>query len=652
MDAWMKKPIWKMAIPIFAVLGLLLIVVKINQKRTEHITISAFGKYQGYSDPIYDGSQRISEYLTLSDGTRLAYDLIIPTQKGVPASQRLPVLFKYTPYGRAWTIFDKDGKFLLDEITKLDWPTRVMLRVRYWLAGDRGRILDPLFRDRWLDGAVKHGYIVVAVDRPGTGASFSSPTPGSMETASKFESEIIDWIAAQPWSDGNVGMYGDSQQAMVQFAAAAAGNPHLKAILPAASDVEIYQAVEFPGGIYNKAFATVYAIVPLLDKLATPVDSDPNGTSLAQARASRLSSVSTQSTLEAAKQAPYHDSTAPNGVNPWQTMDLHPFIDRINQTQTAVYMTVGWYDIFTADMFYWYNNLTVPKHLTVRPTDHSQVSSNMSDLNYGTEALRWLDYWLKGIDNGIMDEPPIHYYLQDGPKKGKWATSEQWPMATQDLTAYYFAPGKSGTSASVNDGGLDGKAPSASSASDAYTVDYSTTTGPKSRWVAVEEAHDYPDLRAHDAKALTYTTAPLAVDVQVTGHPVVHLWLSTSAPDLDVFAYLEVVDASGKSTYLTEGDLRASHRRLGQAPFDTFGLPYQSHFQADQEPVPAGEPFEMVFSLLPTSYQFHAGSRIRITVAFADAGNFDTPVLEQPPTVSVLRDTGHPSWVDLPISRE
>jgi putative CocE/NonD family hydrolase len=228
MDAWMKKPIWKMAIPIFAVLGLLLIVVKINQKRTEHITISAFGKYAGYSDPIYDGSQRISEYLTLSDGTRLAYDLIIPTQKGVPASQRLPVLFKYTPYGRAWTIFDKDGKFLLDEITKLDWPTRVMLRVRYWLAGDRGRILDPLFRDRWLDGAVKHGYIVVAVDRPGTGASFSSPTPGSMETASKFESEIIDWIAAQPWSDGNVGMYGDSQQAMVQFAAAAAGNPHLK----------------------------------------------------------------------------------------------------------------------------------------------------------------------------------------------------------------------------------------------------------------------------------------------------------------------------------------------------------------------------------------------------------------------------------------
>ena len=122
----------------------------------------------------------------------------------------------------------------------------------------------------------------------------------------------------------------------------------------------------------------------------------------------RASRVRTQSASRApsrlAAQCPFHDSTAPNGVNPWQTMDLYPFIDRINQSHTAIYMTVGWYDIFTADMFHWYNNLSVPKRLTVRPTDHSQVSANLSDLNYGTEALRWLDYWLKGIDNGIMDE--------------------------------------------------------------------------------------------------------------------------------------------------------------------------------------------------------------------------------------------------------
>ncbi len=172
-------------------------------------------------------------------------------------------------------------------------------------------------------------------------------------------------------------------------------------------------------------------------------------------------------------------------------------------------------------------------------------------------------------------------------------------------------------------------------------MDYTTTTGTKSRWGAVDEAHAYPDMQTHDAKALTYTTPPLVTDVEVTGHPVVHLWLSTSAPDLDVFVYLEEVDGNGHSTYITEGDLRASHRKLGQAPFNNLGLPYQTHDQSDLEPIPSGEPFEMVFSLLPSSYQFHAGSRMRITVAFADAGNFDTPVLDPAPTLQLLRDSTH-----------
>ena len=146
--------------------------------------VSSFGKYQGYTDPIYDGYKRTSEYLTLSDGTRLAYDLIIPTQKGISADKPLPTLFKYTPYGRTWTIFDKSGKFLLGDF--VDFPTQVMARIRYWIMGDKGRIMDPLWRDKWLDPVIKHGYIVLSVDRPGTGASFSSPTPGSMETAAKF----------------------------------------------------------------------------------------------------------------------------------------------------------------------------------------------------------------------------------------------------------------------------------------------------------------------------------------------------------------------------------------------------------------------------------------------------------------------------------
>lgn len=643
----MHNKYWKVIAMLLAAVLLLSILAYTSNRKEQNQMISEFGKYQGYSEAVYDGSQRTSDYLTLSDGTRLAYDLIIPTRKGVPAEEPLPVLFKYTPYGRAWTIFDENGKLLVGDF--VDWPTRAFLRVRYWLAGDRGRILDPLFRDRWLGNVVKYGYIVVSVDRPGTGASFSSPTPGSMETAAKFENEIIDWVAAQPWSDGNVGMYGDSQQAMVQFTAASTGNPHLKAIMPAASDIEIYQAVNYPGGVFNEAFASLYAVVPLLDKLATPVDSDLEGVLLAQALEERQNKPGVRNAVEITRQAPFRDSVTPDGIHPHEIMNLYPFVDRINQGQTAIYMTVGWYDLFTADMFYWYDNLSVSRRLTVRPTDHSQVSADQADLSYGAEALRWFDYWLKGIDNGIMDEPPIHYYVMSGPKKGTWQTSDQWPLAAQKFAVYYFGPGKSNSIASVNDGTLVTDSPANASASDAYTVDYTTTTGTKSRWGAVEEAHDYPNLRANDAKALTYTTTPLETDVEVTGHPVVHLWLSTDAPELDVFVYLEEVDPSGRSTYITEGNLRASHRKLGQAPFNNFGLPYQSHFQADQEPLPAGMPFEMDFSLLPTSYQFHIGSRIRITVAFADAGNFNTPILDPAPILHLLRDASHPSFVELPI---
>jgi hypothetical protein len=114
---------------------------------------------------------------------------------------------------------------------------------------------------------------------------------------------------------------------------------------------------------------------------------------------------------------------------------------------------------------------------------------------------------------------------------------------------------------------------------------------------------------------------------------------------------LEEVDEKGKSTYITQGNLRASHRKLSQAPYHNLGLPYHSHYQSELEPIAAGIPFELVFNLFPTSYLFHAGHRIRITITCADADNFDTPVLNPPPKIRQLRETDHPSFIELPILR-
>jgi len=630
-------------IAVVLVIGLFFIYKRIVGKEK----MSEFGKYQGYSEAIYDGNKRISDYLTLSDGRRLAYDLILPTKKGVPASEPLPILFKYTPYMRTFMIFDKDGNNLLTFFMDLKWYEKAMLRIRYWLS-DQGHLMEPLMRTKWLGNMIRHGYAVVVVERPGTGASFGIVRQ-SMEAVASEENEILDWIASQSWCNGNIGMYGDSQQAWIQFAAAGKGNPHLKAIFPASAQLDLYEALQFRGGIYNKAFNSFYdRIVPYLDNLVTPVDSDKDGTLLAQARQERSGAEQKVSDLV---QYPFRDSTLEDGRFLWKILAVYPFIERVNNSGIPVYMTTGWYDIFLGDMFLWYDNLSVPKRLTVRPLDHSGMNSTQFDLDYGAEAQRWFDRWLKGIDNGIMEEPPIHYYVMGVPKKEAWQTSNQWPLEKQKLTRFHFDKGKTGSIASVNDGFLTTESPTVPDVFDVYTVDYTTTSGEKSRWVAVEEAHDYPDMRANDEKALTYTTSPLETDVEVTGHPVVHLWISTDTPDLDVFVYLEEVDRKGKSTYITEGILRASHRNLSQAPFNNLGLPYHSHYQSDSAPIPAGEPVELAFSLLPTSYQFHKGSRIRVTVVCADADNFGTPVIDPVPKLQLLRGMNHPSFIQLPVAQ-
>jgi len=636
----------KMLYPLIAVI-LVIALFFIYKKIVGKGKVSEFGKYQGYSEAIYDGNKRISDYMTLPDGRRLAYDLILPTKKGVPASEPLPVLFKYTPYMRTFMIFDKDGNNLLTFFMDLKWYEKSMLRIRYWLS-DQGRLMDPLMRTKWLVNMVKHGYAVIVVERPGTGASFGIVRQ-SMKAVASEENEILDWIASQAWCNGNIGMYGDSQQAWIQFAAASAGNPHLKAIFPASSQLDLYEALQFPGGIYNKAFNSFYdRIVPYLDNLVTPVDSDKDGRLLAQARQERSG---TEQRVSDVVQYPFRDSMLPDGRFLWKVLAVYPFIERVNNSGIPVYMTTGWYDIFVGDMFLWYDNLTVPKRLTVRPLDHSGMDATQFDLDYEAEAQRWFDHWLKGIDNGIMEEPPINYYVMGVPKKEAWQTSNQWPLADQKLTRFHLDEGKTGSIASVNDGFLTTESSTVPDAFDVYTINYTTTSGEKSRWVAIEEEHDYPDMRANDENALTYTTSPLETDVEVTGHPVVHLWISTDAPDLDAFVYLEEVDSEGKSAYISEGTLRASHRKLSQAPFNNLGLPYHSHYKSDLSPIPVGEPIELSFSLLPTSYRFHKGSRIRISLVCADADNFDTPVINPAPKLKLLRGMNHPSFIQLPVAQ-
>jgi putative CocE/NonD family hydrolase len=609
--------------------------------------VSDLGRYEGYSREAYDGARRTSDYLALSNGTRLAYDLILPARRGVPAEGRLPVLFKYTPYLRTWTIFDAEGRNRVAELGRLGLKERAWLRVRYWLAAD-GHLMDPLMRTPWLRRLVHHGYAVIVVERPGTGASFGV-MDATMATGGREAGEIVDWIAAQPWCDGNVGMFGDSFQAMVQFAAAATGNPHLKAIFPVSSPLDMYGAVTYPGGVRGKAFDAFFQeAAALLEQLATPVDRDRDGALLAAARRERSATLAGR-TMDIARRHPFRDAVLADGSRLYEDRgSLYPLLDRINRARVPVSMTSGWFDLFTADMFLWYANLTAPRRLVVRPVDHSGVEDDLDDLDVGAEAHRWFDRWLKGVDNGITDGPSVHYYVMGAPPEAAWRGSRAWPPAEATVARLYLGAGRTGSADSGNDGAL-GPAPPVAAAADVYTVDYTTTTGPRARWSSVNWPRRYPDMRANDRKALTYTTAPLGDDVVVTGHPVARLWLSTEAPDVDVFVYLEDVAPGGASTYVTEGVLRASHRALAAPPYDTLGLPYHSHRRADVAALPPGAPVELALALQPTAYRFRAGHRLRVVVAGADADNFDTPVLVPAPRLKVLREPAHASRVEVPV---
>jgi len=157
-------------------------------------------------------------------------------------------------------------------------------------------------------------------------------------------------------------------------------------------------------------------------------------------------------------------------------------------------------------------------------------------------------------------------------------------------------------------------------------------------------------MATNDRKALTYTTAPLTGAVEIVGHPGVHLWLQCPVDDVDVFVYLEDVDPVGRSTYITDGCLRASHRALSQVSYDRIGLPYHRSFKEDVRELP-DEPTELVFDLLPTAKHFRVGHRIRIAVACADKDSHQHIQRDPAPTLSVLRDALHPSPVILPVMK-
>ncbi len=578
--------------------------------------VSEPGKYQGYSTARYDGWQREARYLTMRDGVRLAIDIMRPTKGGILHSERLPVVWAHERYHRASIV---NGRLR----TTFDW-------------------IGPL---------LAHGYVIAVVDARGGGASFGIQPGFYSRDEARDMYEVTEWLGTAPWSNGKVGMYGRSYLGHAQYFAAAERPPHLKAIFPEMAVFGFYPML-YPGGIFQEyALPTWRTLTTNLDQSKTfewfgvpfgpvaPVDGDSGETLRAAAVEAHRANWDIG---EMWRRVPYRDSKDPEtGVAFHRERSPGSYLREINRSGVAIYHLTGWLDPAPRDAFVWYANLRTPQKLLVGPWFHTQTTG----LDNTAEHLRWYDYWLKGIDNGIMREPPIRYGTFNAHPDSVWRSAWAWPLPNERRTWYYFGGGPTGTVASRNDGRLSVR-PDAPGA-DSQLVDLTATSGKATRWTnGYGGPMGYPDMRTNDAKGWTYTTEPLDRRLEVTGHPVVRFWVTADTTDADFFVYLEEVAPNGESRFVTDGVLRASHARLGRAPYRNMGLPYRPSSQAGVVAL-SNRPQSMVLDLMPTSYLFRAGFRVRVTITGADRDGF--PAATRPANITIHRSARYPSSIELPV---
>jgi putative CocE/NonD family hydrolase len=567
-----------------------LVLLTATQTYAQVERVSQPGRYAGYSAPQYDTWVRVSQYVAVRDGTQLAVDIFRPAQNGSPAATRLPVVWEHNRYHRANV--------------------------------ENGKLTTVLDTTPWLKTLLHYGYIVAVADVRGSGASFGTRTGELTEQDAQDAFDLTEWFAAQAWCDGNVGMFGASFMGAVQFATATLAPPHLKAIMPQVAPLNRYDDY-YAGGVFQAGASAEWSrTLRELDATpAAPVDADRDGTLLQQALAQHRANADF---FALAESATYRDDAL------WRAIDFNA----LSRAPVAIYHIAGWSDDYRRDAFIALENLSNPQKLLVGPWTHSRVGEYF---DLGIEHVRWYDYWLKAIDNGIMREPQIYFHVAGVPEKEAWRFADRWTRRDEKPTPFYLRAGKSGSVNSVNDGTLKTDAPTDPAGFDEYTIDYTTTTGEPMRW--------------NDERGLTYTTAPLSTSMQIVGHPILHLWISASAPDVDVFASLERVATNGASRSVSDGVLRASHRALAPAPFPlhALALPFHPSVAKSIEPLPVGQPVELVFDLLPVAQVFAPGERIRLTLTNADAGNAATPRLAPSPSVRVYREATHQSNIVLPV---
>lgn len=601
------------------------------------------------------GVRSFSRYITMRDGVRIAVSVYLPAD--TTRQTRVPTVVNQTRYYRAMEL-------------------RQPLRAAF--AGRPFHHIPSTARCR--RRFLGNGYAWVDVDVRGSGASFGHRLCEWSPDEIRDGAQIVDWIVGQPWSDGSVGALGSSYSGAAAELLSVAAHPAVRAVAPRFSPFDAYTDIAFPGGIHAVWFTETWGRynaaldrnaphevagwwVRMLVTGVQPVDGDRRRRLRRSALAAHLDNYDIDSQArsltfrdDVAPSDPYHsdEGEAPelvgHPIDESGSINLfspHNYWRDVEKSGVAVYSYSGWFDgAYSHSAAKRFLTLgSAGNRLILGPWSHGghwhiepHRDPAKSRFDHEGELLRFFDHHLRDRDSGIGAEDRVHYYTMG---EGRWKSSRSWPPPAEPRT-YYLATERL----------LSTEPPETDSSVDEYAVDPTVGTGEHSRWrtqVAVGEAVRYPDRNTVDRRLLTYTSAPLDRAVEVTGHPVVTLFLSVTGDDATVFVYLEDVDAGGRVAPVTEGQLRALHRQVADAPAPyRQTVPYRTFKRNDARPLKSGEIATLIFDLIPTSHLFRPGHRIRLALAGADASHFAV-LPGTPPTFGVHRSRLRASRIDLPV---
>lgn len=537
-------------------------------------------------------------YVPMRDGVSLAVDLYRPEELSSHAA-----ILLVTPY-------QKDAAF--------EFP-----------LGSDGRPLPPLPLPPMpkgmnpmllsVQGLVDAGFVVAVADARGTGYSEGVYDYYNFEGGPWDGFDTVEWLAEQGWCTGSVGIMGSSAAAISCYTTALSKPPHLKAMAANMHPGDFYFDQWFVGGVFRYENRISWSTG--MHARTSPVNpgrpETPNHERKRAVYEARFHHVAAR--VAAGKNAANLDWLTDMYQRPtydefWQSRS---FIRRAAEIDIPTLHGGVWYDRFIRGTLSSHEAIDVPKRLFVSPGS-LLTRTDLGDGGFGKMQIAWFDHFLRGAENGVLDEAPVRLYLMG---REDYIDEPAWPVPAVD-TDWFLRTGPTGSVTSLNDGALECEVASGDEAADVVVHD---PLAPN------RTPRDVFDQRPFEAACLTFTSEPLTEELEVIGTPRPMLYASSDAVDVDWCVRLNDVDGEGHSRLLNTGALKGSHARSHTTP----------------TPLVPGEVQCFEIEVWPIANLFKVGHRIRI-----DVSTSDFPFFESNPLASsnqVRHDAEHPSRLALPV---